>query len=126
MPSLFQTSYEWNFIILGILVIMAIGFAVMPLIIARVIAPRKPSLSKQDIYECGLESKGEAWGQFRIQYYVYALMFVIFAVETVFLYPWAVASKKLGIFALVEMGIFLVILGIGLVYAWRKGVLEWK
>ncbi len=105
---------------------MAIGFAVMPLIIARVIAPRKPSLSKQDIYECGLESKGEAWGQFRIQYYVYALMFVIFAVETVFLYPWAVASKKLGIFALVEMGIFLVILGIGLVYAWRKGVLEWK
>ena len=80
---------------------------------------------KSSTYECGLETVGETWVQFRVQYYIYALVFVIFDIETVFLYPWAVAYNKLGLFALVEMFIFLAILAGGLIYAWRKGALEW-
>jgi len=68
---------------------------------------------------------GETWIRFRIQYYIYALMFVIFDIETVFLYPWAVSYGGLGVFALVEMAVFLVILFIGLAYAWAKGVMRW-
>jgi NADH-quinone oxidoreductase subunit A len=87
--------------------------------------PRKPAPVKKSIYECGLETVGETWVRFRVQYYIYALIFVIFDVETVFLYPWAVAYGQLGLFALVEMFIFLMILLGGLIYAWRKDALQW-
>ena len=86
---------------------------------------RKRSLAKGDTYECGVRTYGETWIRFRIQYYIYALMFVVFDIETVFLYPWAVSYAGLGLFALIEMVIFLVILAVGLVYAWAKGVLRW-
>lgn len=92
---------------------------------AFLIRPKKPGPIKKSTYECGLETMGETWVRFRVQYYIYALVFVIFDIETVFLYPWAVAYNQLGLFALVEMFIFLGILGGGLLYAWRKGVLEW-
>ncbi|MBI5687826.1 MAG: NADH-quinone oxidoreductase subunit A [Verrucomicrobia bacterium] len=101
-------------------------FALAPLALAWLFAPRRPSKTKQATYECGLESKGDAWVQFRVQYYLFAILFVIFDIETIFLYPWAVAFNKLGVFALVEMAIFLAILAGGLAYAWAKGVLEWK
>ncbi|HAN46574.1 MAG TPA: NAD(P)H-quinone oxidoreductase subunit 3 [Cyanobacteria bacterium UBA8156] len=77
-------------------------------------------------YESGCEPKGNAWIQFNIRYYMFALVFVIFDVETVFLYPWAVAFNRLGVFAFVEAIIFVFILVLGLVYAWRKGALEWS
>jgi NADH:ubiquinone oxidoreductase subunit 3 (subunit A) len=119
-------AYYTNYVFLAVFLLVAIIFPLMPIAIARIVAPRKPSKQKQDIYECGLESKGDAWVQFKVQYYIYALVFVIFDVETIFLYPWAVAFNKLGLFAFVEMIIFLAILGGGLGYAWKKGVLDWK
>jgi NADH-quinone oxidoreductase subunit A len=110
---------------IGLLAVIALLFPVAGLVFAWLIRPKKPGPIKQSIYECGLETFGETWVQFRVQYYIYALVFVIFDIETVFLYPWAVAYNKLGLFALVEMVIFLGILLGGLLYAWRKGVLEW-
>jgi NADH-quinone oxidoreductase subunit A len=115
----------YNYIFIGLLLLGAIGFGVAPLVVVRIIAPRKRSLAKGDSYECGVRTYGETWVRFRIQYYIYALMFVVFDIETVFLFPWAVSYAGLGAFALVEMAIFLVILLVGLIYAWAKGVLRW-
>ena len=114
-----------SYIFIGLLFLVAVVFAVAPLIIASVIAPRKRSLAKSDTYECGVRTYGETWVRFRIQYYIYALMFVVFDIEAVFLFPWAVSYADLGMFALIEMVIFLVILAVGLAYAWAKGVLRW-
>lgn len=119
------TSYD-PYVFLVVLVCVAAAFPLLPLGLARLVAPRRPSQLKQDTYECGIESKGDAWVQFRVQYYLYAIIFVIFDIETVFLYPWAAAFNKLGVFAFVEMAIFLAILVGGLAYAWAKGILEWK
>jgi NADH-quinone oxidoreductase subunit A len=114
-----------RYIFVGLLLLVAITFAVAPLLVVAIIAPRKRSTSKGETYECGLTTTGETWVRFRIQYYIYALLFVVFDIETVYLYPWAVSYGQLGLFALVEMGIFLILLAIGLVYAWGKGVLKW-
>ena len=114
-----------NYIFVGLLLLLAITFAVLPLIVVAIVAPRKRSLAKGDTYECGVRTYGETWVRFRIQYYIYAIMFVVFDIETVFLYPWAASYAGLGWFALIEMVIFLVILAVGLAYAWAKGVLRW-
>src|SRR5215213_11328613 len=114
-----------NYAFVGVLLLGAVGFALAPLLLVFLVAPRKRSVAKEDIYECGVRTHGETWIRFRIQYYIYAIMFVVFDIETVFLYPWAVSYAGLGFFALVEMVIFLVILAVGLVYAWGKGVLRW-
>lgn len=114
-----------NFIFIGLLLLLGIVFGLLPLLVVAIVAPRKRSLAKGDSYECGVRTYGETWVRFRIQYYIYALMFVVFDIETVFLYPWAVSYAGLGIFALIEMVIFLVILSVGLAYAWAKGVLRW-
>lgn len=117
--------------IIALFAIAAVTFPLMPLMMARMLRPRKPNKSKQTTYECGLEFEDfpeeaqQVWVQFRIQYYIFALIFVVFDIETVFLYPWAVALNALGAYALVEMIIFLVILLMALAYAWRKGLLEW-
>jgi NADH-quinone oxidoreductase subunit A len=115
----------YSYLFVALLLLLAVIFAVLPLIVVAMIAPRKRSLAKGDTYECGVRTYGETWVRFRIQYYIYALMFVVFDIETVFLYPWAVTYAGLGAFALIEMVIFLVILTVGLVYAWAKGVLRW-
>jgi NADH-quinone oxidoreductase subunit A len=115
----------YNFIFIGLLLLGAVAFAIAPLVVVWVVAPRKGSLAKSDIYECGVRTTGETWVRFRIQYYIYALLFVVFDIETVFLYPWAVSYGGLGAFALYEMIVFLVILFLGLVYAWAKGILRW-
>ena len=114
-----------NYVFVGLLLLGAIGFALAPLVIVALIAPRKRSRTKADIYECGVKTYGETWIRFRIQYYIFALLFVVFDIETVFLYPWAVSYAGLGTFALVEMLIFLAMLTVGLVYAWAKGDLRW-
>ena len=121
-----DSSYFQQYLFIGLLTIVAIVLGVAPLILAKFVAPKKPGQSKQAPYECGLESTGDPWVQFRVQYYIYALLFVIFDVEVVFIYPWALVWKGLGPIALAEMMLFLVILGVGLVYAWKKGVLEWE
>jgi NADH-quinone oxidoreductase subunit A len=114
-----------NYVFVGLLLLGAIGFALAPLVIVALIAPRKRSRTKADIYECGVKTYGETWIRFRIQYYIFALLFVVFDIETVFLYPWAVSYRGLGTFALVEMLIFLAMLTVGLAYAWAKGDLRW-
>ena len=114
-----------NYAFIGVFFLAALSFPVVPLVLAYFIRPKRPTEIKQSTYECGLEAIGDIWVQFKVQYYIYALAFVVFDVEVIFLYPWAVAFNQLGLFALVEMFIFLFILIAGLVYAWRKGALEW-
>jgi NADH-quinone oxidoreductase subunit A len=92
---------------------------------ARLVAPRHPSYSKMTTYECGIDPVGEGWSQSQVRYYVYGFLFVIFDVESVFLFPWARVFEKIGYAAVVEMVIFVAILAVGLLYAWRKGVLRW-
>ena len=121
-----SSAYFQDYLFIGVLTIVAVVFGMAPLILAKFIAPKKPGLSKQAPYECGLESEGDPWVQFRVQYYIYALLFVIFDVEVVFIYPWALVWKLLGPVALAEMAVFLGILAVGLIYAWKKGVLEWE
>ena len=92
---------------------------------AKLIAPSSPSFEKLLTYECGIDPVGEGWSQSQIRYYVYGFLFVIFDVESVFLFPWAKVFQSLGYTAVVEMTIFIAILSVGLLYAWRKGVLRW-
>jgi NADH-quinone oxidoreductase subunit A len=93
--------------------------------LSRLIQPRRPSPQKSIAYESGVDPVGGGWSQSQIRYYVFALLFVMFDVEAVFIFPWAVRLDVLGVFGLVEMIAFIVILALGLVYAWRKGVLRW-
>jgi NADH-quinone oxidoreductase subunit A len=108
----------------------ALAFALTPLALAwlwaRVFSPRKPGPDKNSIYECGLESKGDAWIQFRSEYYLYAIIFLIFDIEAIFLLPFAVAFTGFGFGALAAMLVFLFLLVAGLAWAWQKGVLTWK
>ena len=90
------------------------------------IRPNKPNPVKSDVYECGMETIGGKWSRFNFRYYNYALLFVIFDVEVIFIFPWAVRFNKLGLFALVEMAVFVLILVVGWVYAWKKQDLEWR
>lgn len=94
-------------------------------IVARLIRPSKPTPVKLSIYECGEEPIGSPWLRIHVRYYLFALVYILFAVETVFLFPWAIVYRSLGLFAFVEMMIFIVILLVGLAYAWAKGALEW-
>ncbi len=118
-------EYARQYLFVGVLLLAAVFMGGFPLILAKFLAPKKPSASKTAAYECGLESKGDPWVQFRVQYYLYALLFVIFDVEVVFIYPWALTWRSLGGVALGELAIFVGILGVALAYAWKKGVLEW-
>jgi NADH:ubiquinone oxidoreductase subunit 3 (subunit A) len=114
-----------NWLFVGLLIIVALGFPIAPIILGAIIGPKRPNQIKQETYECGIETVGETWIQFKVQYYIYALVFLIFDIEVVFLFPWAVAFDVLPLFAVIEGVIFIVILAGGLVYAWRKGILEW-
>ncbi len=105
--------------------ILGIIMVAVPLMVQSLVAPSKKSKEKLETYECGEESEGSAWLQFNIRFYVIALIFLIFDVEVVFLFPWAVVFKDLGILAMVEMSIFLVILIVGLAYVWVKADLDW-
>ncbi|MBQ5697214.1 MAG: NADH-quinone oxidoreductase subunit A [Muribaculaceae bacterium] len=96
------------------------------LIIAALISPKSFSLQKGKAYECGIPTRGESMMQFKVGYYLFAILFLMFDVETVFLFPWAVVCKTLGTAGLISVGIFLAVLILGLAYAWRKGALEWK
>jgi len=114
-----------NYVFIGLFAVVAILFPVIAVGLAYFLRPKRPHPVKSSTYECGLQTHGPTWVRFKAQYYLYALVFVVFDVETVFLYPWAVAYNRLTAFALLEMFIFLAILIVGLAYAWRKGALEW-
>lgn len=120
-----MNDYINNYVIVAIFIALGILLPVVALSFGRLLRPNKPNDPKQTTYESGNEPVGTGQVRFNIRYYLFALMFVIFDVETVFLYPWAVAYNKLGLFALVEMLIFVSLLLVGLLYAWKKKVLKW-
>ena len=104
---------------------LAVVFVLGGLIVSRVLAPHRPGGQKSEPYECGVVPIGPAWVQFNVAYYITALLFLVFDVEAVFLYPWAVVFREFGVVGLVEAFIFVMMLVVALIYAWRKGVLEW-
>jgi NAD(P)H-quinone oxidoreductase subunit 3 len=115
----------------GFLLIFALAFPLIPIVASALfgllkIRPKRPDPIKSATYECGVETEGDAWGQFNVRYYLFALLFVVFDVEAVFLYPWAVAFRQLGLFAFVEAVLFVAILLVGYAYAWRRKALEWQ
>lgn len=112
-------------IYIGLFFIVGLIIPVGAIAFAWILGPKKPNPVKQTTYECGIETVGDSWVQFKAQYYIFALVFLVFDVETVFLFPWAVRLGQLGLFAVLEGIIFILILIAGLVYTWRKGMLEW-
>lgn len=119
-------QYINSYVIVAIFLVLGIIFPIVVLWIGKQLRPHKPTSAKELTYESGNDPVGDSQIRFNVRYYLYALMFVVFDVETVFLYPWAVAYRQLGLFALVEMVIFIGLLLVGLIYAWKKKVLEWN
>ena len=115
-----------EFIFVGILILCAILLPAGGLITAWVLRPHKPNEAKKSTYECGIETIGDTWVQFKVGYYLFAILFLVFDVEVAFLVPWAVVFKDVGSVAFIEILIFLIILGLGLLYAWKKGALKWE
>jgi NADH:ubiquinone oxidoreductase subunit 3 (subunit A) len=118
----------WMYV--GLFLLVGVVIPIAPILFSALIAPKKPNPIKQSTYECGIETVGESWVQFKAQYYVFALVFLVFDVETVFLFPWAMALNAqnpvvMPAFVAVEGIIFILILLAGLAFTWRKGMLEW-
>ena len=115
-----EYAYVALFLIVGVL------FVVFNIeVLSRLVRPAKPTPEKLTTYECGEDPIGGSWVRIHVRYYLVALVYILFAVETVFLFPWAIVYRSLGMFAFIEMMIFIVILLVGLAYAWKKGALEW-
>ena len=114
------------FVLLMVVILTAIGLVAIALGVARAISPRSYNPQKGEAYECGIPTRGKSWMQFKVGYYLFAILFLMFDVEAVFLFPWAVILREVGVEGLVTIIFFLFILVLGLVYAWRKGALEWK
>jgi NADH:ubiquinone oxidoreductase subunit 3 (subunit A) len=127
LPCAVQRSFspvsEWTFI--ALLFVISLATPLLPIVLGRILGPRKPNAIKNDTYECGVETVGDTWVQFKVQYYIFALVFLVFDIEVVFMYPWAVAYNRLPLFGVVAGVIFIVTLAEALIYAWRKGALEW-
>jgi len=109
-----------------VLLITAFALVSAALVIAWLLAPHSSNFLKGQVYECGIPTRGNSWIQFKVGYYLFAILFLVFDVETVLLFPWAVIMKDLGPDGLFCAGFFLLVLTLGLVYAWKKGALEWK
>jgi len=114
-----------NFAGVAVFLVGAIVVSMIMMLMPKLLAPNKPNREKLTTYECGNETIGRTWIGFKSNYFMYALVFAVFSVETVLLYPWALTFQKLGAFAFVEMFIFIVILLVGFWYAWKEGALEW-
>jgi NADH:ubiquinone oxidoreductase subunit 3 (subunit A) len=109
-----------------VLILAAVAFSVIAILIAKVVLKATTNPQKGEPYECGVPTQGKTWTQFNVGYYLFALIFLVFDVELVFLYPWAVVAKSMGWVALVEIVIFFFILFMGFLYAHKKGALKWK
>jgi NADH-quinone oxidoreductase subunit A len=122
------TGYLAPYAPFGLLLVVGIAFVAVAMAANRLLRPSKPSFGKLASYECGVDAVGEGWAQMHIRYYVFAYLYVLFAVEAVFLFPWAVVFAKpgFGVATVVEMGTFVGLLVLGLLYAWRRGVLRWS
>ena len=115
-----------NFTLFVTALLTGLGFVGLVTVLARLLAPRSFNPQKEDPFECGIPTRGRSWMQFRIGYYLFAILFLMFDVETMFLFPWAVVMKSLGLMGLMVVGFFLFVLVLGLAYAWRKGALKWE
>mgnify|MGYP000215974091 FL=1 len=115
-----------NFTLLITVMLTAVTLVVAAYVIAKLIGPRSYNPVKGEPFECGIPTRGSSWLPSHIGYYLFAILFLMFDIETVLLYPWAVVVKQFGSMALVSIGFFLLVLVFGLAYAWRKGALEWK
>jgi NADH-quinone oxidoreductase subunit A len=113
--------------VVGLLFAVAVGFIAVAFLANRLLRPHHPTREKLLTYECGVDPVGDGWAQVHVRYYVYAYLYVVFAVDAVYLFPWATvfAAPGFGTATLVEMGIFVGVLALGLAYAWRRGVLRW-
>jgi NADH-quinone oxidoreductase subunit A len=121
-----EIGYGTLYVYVGLFLLMVSGFVATTLVLARLISPsRRGAKVKRAAYETGEMTVTDPWRPFPVRYYVFALLFLIFDVEAAFLYPWAVIYRDLGLYGFVEMTIFVLILGIGLAYAWKKGALKW-
>jgi NADH-quinone oxidoreductase subunit A len=118
-------TYLDDYTAVGVIIVVGAGLAIAMLSVNRLLRPTVPSAEKGLTYESGVDPVGDGWTQSTVRYYVYAFLYVIFAVDAVFLFPWAVVLEEIGRAAAVEMGIFIGVLTVGLAYAWRKGVLSW-
>ena len=114
-----------SYALIGIFLAVSLFFGTAPIILAWVFSPKKPNPRKSQIYESGNPTFGETWIEYKAQYYLFGLAFVAFDIEAVLLFPWALAYNQLALYAVVEVLIFLMLLGLGLVYVWLKGWLEW-
>lgn len=114
------------FTLLVVVILTAIALVAVALGIARAISPRSYNPQKGEAYECGIPTRGQSRMQFKVGYYLFAILFLMFDVETVFLFPWAAVVQDLGVYGLVSIFFFIVVLILGLAYAWKKGALEWK
>ncbi len=121
----FVSEFLRSYLTVGIFGGFAIAVVAALLGIGRILRPSRPTAQKVETYESGVDPVGDMWSQANIRYYVFALLFVLFDVETVFIFPWAARLEVYALFGLVEMAIFVFILLLGLIYAWRKGMLRW-
>ena len=108
-----------------IAMMVAVGFVVVVIVASSLVVPMRRNAIKNSPYECGIEPVGDSWQPFAVRYYLFALLFLVFDVEAIFLFPWALTFRRLGTSGFVEVLIFIAVLLVGLVYAWRKGALEW-
>ena len=120
-----EVSTLEQYVPIFLFILVAVGFAIFTLIVSGLVHPKRYSKVKLEPYECGIEPETDARDRYSVRYYLVAMLFVIFDVETVFMFPWAVIMDELALFGLIEMLVFLGILVVGYVYAWRKGALEW-
>jgi len=120
-----QEQYIANYFTVGLFFVVSVLFVPLVVFVTKFLAPQNPTAEKLLTYECGVPARGGIFAHYYVRYYIFAFLFVIFDVEVVFLFPWAVNFRSLGIAGLVEVFIFIVILILGLVYAWKKGILKW-
>jgi NADH-quinone oxidoreductase subunit A len=121
-----HTSHLWNYLPIVAMAVIALGFVVTTMVATHYLGPRRKSLVKDDPFECGIEVKGNARTPFSIKYFLVAILFVLFDVEVIFMYPWAVNFKALGLFGLIEMFSFMLLMIVGLIYIIKRGALKWE
>ncbi len=126
MTSLQIFGIENNALLAVVAALTGVGLVALAMWLAGLISPKSFNPQKGEAYECGIPTRGVSMSRFNVGYYLFAILFLMFDVETVFLYPWAVQMRDLGVDGLLSIGVFFGILVLGLVYAWRKGALEWK
>ena len=120
-----QEQYIANYFTVGLFFVVSVLFVPLVVFVTKFLAPQNPTAEKLLTYECGVPARGGIFAHYYVRYYIFAFLFVIFDVEAVFLFPWAVNFRSLGIAGLVEVFIFIVILILGLAYTWKKGILKW-